>query len=531
MKRHPLFFASLLAAMLSVTSARAQGPTFAIERFDVQGNSLLSPESIQALVTPYQGAAKSFADIQLAQEALERAYRALGFSAVAVTLPEQEISSGVVRFVVVEAKLDSITVKGNEVFSTDNVLRSLPALRVGDMPNAIEMAENLSLANENPAKRTEITLKISEKPGFVNAEVNVQEQPTQRFIMGLDSTGQGSSAGNFRIGLAWQHANLFDRDQVLTLQVTTSPTHPNDVQQFNASYRVPLYGLGDSVDWYAGTSNVDASFGPASGIDSFVGKGKIVGVGYTRHLTRRGELDHALGVNLDWKRFENSCSGLTCALLGGGVVSAPLSVTYRGDWTRPGAQTLWSATHVRNTGWGANNTAADYASATHQPGTIGAKRDFALWRLNASHLQLWRNGWQSRVAASAQFTRDPLISGEQLGMAVNAAVRGFHERVLARDRGWVLNMELFTPNWAAKTRSPVEDLRGVVFLDAGAGRYVKAPGELDDQYARISSIGVGLRAMDQKRFSLKVDVARVIQGAGVRQSGDWMGHLAMTLAF
>lgn len=533
MKRHPLLLARLLAVSLGLlhASTGAQSPTFPIERFDVQGNSLLAPESIAALVTPYQGAGKSFADIQLAQEALERAYRSLGFSAVAVTLPEQDISAGVVRFVVVEAKLDAITIKGHAQFTTDNILRSLPALETGTMPNAIAMADNLSLANENPAKRTEITLRISDKPGLVNADVNVEETPVQRFILGLDSTGQGSSVGPWRIGLAWQHANLFGLDHVLTLQYTTSPTQPSGVRQLNASYRIPLYAWGDSVDWYAGTSNVDASFGPASGIDSFVGKGKIVGVGYTHHLMRRGEIDHALALNWDWKQFDNSCSGLTCALLGGGVVSTPFSLTYRGDWTRAGAQTTWALTHARNTGWGGRNSDAEYAIATHQPGTVGTERNFAVWRLQAAHLQLLPHGWQSRTAVTAQMTRDPLIAGEQLGLAGNAAVRGFHEREVARDRGVVLNLEAYTPNLATGAGLPVDDLRAVVFLDAATGRYVRGPGESEVLRARIASLGVGLRLVDQKRLNVKFDLARVINDNGVRQSGDWMGHLAMTVAF
>jgi hemolysin activation/secretion protein len=525
------FLSVLTSALLCATQAWAQGPTFSIERFQVDGNSLLSAEQIATLVTPYQGTHKSFADIQLAQEALEKAYRSLGFSAVVVALPEQDITAGVVRFTVVEARLDTISVKGNHHFSQDNVLRSLPALRSGDMPNAIEMTENLSLANENPAKRTEITLKISDKPGFVNAEAEVKEDVPRRFTWSLDNTGRGTTAGDWRVGLAWQHANLFDRDQVLSLQYTTSPTHAEDVTLLNLGYRIPLYDMGDSLDLYAGGSNVDAgTFGATSGIDGFVGKGKIAGLRYNQNLTRLGEYDHNIKYGLDWKLFENACTGSACGFVGADVVTTPVSISYQGNWNRPNAQSSVAVTHLRNTRWGHLNDAANYAGATHQPGTVGTERDFALWRLNVSHLQGLAGGWQGRINLNAQFTKDPLVAGEQLGLAGTLGVRGFNEREVARDQGAVWNMELYSPNLAPKLKFNINDLRGLFFIDMAHGRFVRNAAEPDALKTNISSLGVGLRLLHQKSLSAKFDLARVVQGAGQQRSGDWSGHIALSFA-
>lgn len=521
----------LTSALLCASQAWAQGPTFPIERFDVEGNSLLPGGQITALVAPFQGTGKSFADIQLAQEALEKAYRALGFSAVVVALPEQDITAGVVRFTVVEARLDTISVKGNQHFSQDNVLRSLPALRSGDMPNAIEMAENLNLANENPAKRTEITLKISDKPGYVNAEAEVKEDVPRRVTWSLDNTGRGTTAGDWRLGLAWQHANLFDRDHVLSLQYTTSPTHAKDVTLLNLGYRLPLYGLGDSMDLYLGGSNVDAgNFGSNSGIDGFVGKGKIAGLRYNQNLMRLGEYDHNIKYGLDWKLFENACTGSACGFVGADVVTAPASVSYQGNWNRPNAQSSFTVTHLRNTRWGHLNLPLNYAGATHQPGTVGAERDFAVWRLNAAHLQGLPGGWQGRVNINAQVTKDPLVAGEQLGLAGTAGVRGFNEREVARDLGTVWNMELYSPNLATKLKLKINDLRGVFFLDAAQGRFVRNAAEPDALKTNISSWGAGLRLSHQKSLSAKFDVARVVQGAGQQHRGDWSGHIALSFA-
>lgn len=522
----------LALAVVAASPAWAQAPTFSITRFEIEGNSLLSAGRLREVVQPFEGQGKSFSDVQLALEALERAYRSLGYSAVAVTLPEQEITAGVIRFVVVEAKLDTITLSGNERFSQDNILRSLPALRSGQMPNAIAMAEDIALANENPAKRTEITLRISDKPGWVNADVKVEEDRPQKFYVSLDNTGQGSTTGDWRLGLAWMHANLFDRDHVLNLQYTTSPTHVSDVTQLNVGYRVPLYGLGDSVDLYAGSSNVDAgTFGAASGIDGFVGKGQIFGLRYNLNLDRSGEYDHSLALGLDWKRFDNNCTGPACGLTGADVEAAPLSISYRGTWTRPSALTSWTVSHIRNTGWGSLNTDANYATATHQPGTVGTSRRFGLWRLNLSHLQGFGQGWQGRLNVAMQMTSDALITGEQLGLAGASAVRGFHEREVARDQGTVLNVELYTPSVAPRLKLKLDELRGLVFLDTASGRFNRNGSETSDLRQSVTSVGFGVRLTHQKRINLRFDVARVIQGTVQRPAGDWSGHFALTAAF
>lgn len=533
MKPHHHLRALCATALLGVTlSTWAQGPTFPIERFEIEGNTLLGPEQMATLVAPYQGQNQSFADIQLAQEALENAYRSQGYSAVAVTLPEQDISKGVVRFQIVEARLDTISVHGQQHFSQDNILRSLPALRSGDIPNTIEMAENLNLANENPAKRAEITLKLSDRPGFVNADVKVEEENPKRFMVSLDSTGQGSTTGDWRLGFAWQHANLFDLDHVLNLQYTTSPTHLKDVKQISAGYRIPLYAQGASLDMYAAHSNVDAgSFGSSSGIDGFVGKGQVVGMRYNLNLKRRGEYSHMLSFGLDWKKFVNNCTGLACAVIGADVVSTPFSVNYLGTWTRPGTQTRWGLSHVQNTGWGSMNRAANYAGANHQPGTQGTRHRFMLWRANASHLQLLDNGWQGRVAVNAQYTQHPLILGEQLGLAGHMAVRGFNEREVARDSGIVGNLELYTPNLAPRLKAGVDELRGLFFVDLAQGRYVKNAFEVNSLNQTIGSIGVGLRLTHQKRVNLKFDLAHVVNGTQAQPAGAWKGHMAVTVAF
>ena len=120
---------------------------FDILKYEVQGNTLFKAEQVLALVTPFTGKQRDFGDVQRAVEALEEAYRAAGYSAVQVLLPEQELERGVVTLKVIEARVGKIEIEGNQYFDADNIRRSLPTLREGISPNtrAISAAVMLTM--------------------------------------------------------------------------------------------------------------------------------------------------------------------------------------------------------------------------------------------------------------------------------------------------------------------------------------------------------------------------------------------------
>src|SRR6185369_15537650 len=117
--------------------APVQSERFDIERYAVEGNTLLKPEEIEAAVRPFTGRAREYSDVQ-------------------VNVPEQELSRGVVTLQVVEAAIRRVSVQGNSAFSEQNIRRSLPALQEGSFPNATALSANVQLANENPAKQVDV---------------------------------------------------------------------------------------------------------------------------------------------------------------------------------------------------------------------------------------------------------------------------------------------------------------------------------------------------------------------------------------
>jgi hemolysin activation/secretion protein len=517
----------------------AQGETerFDINRFEVVGNSLLNPAEVEAAVSPFAGVKRDYGDVQGALEALELLYRGKGYSAVQVIVPEQELDRGIVKLQVVEAKVGSLKIEGNLEFDDANIRRSLPALRPGTSPNTSEIAANVQLANENPAKQVDVVLHVAEQEGLIDAEVSVAETPPRKLFVTMDNTGNDST-GNYRLGVGFQDANVFGKDHVFSASYITAPEKSNKVEVFSLSYRIPLYQLGDSIDLIIAKSDVNAGTAQTvAGPLQFSGRGDIYGLRYNQLLKRRGELSHRIVYGLDQKEFDNACSlgdfgAAGCGAAANSVTTRPFTLTYSGNLQRPGLISDFFVTYAQNIPGTGRGKAEDFAAVRPSPaGGAGATANFKAVRFGGSITHAYASDWQSRVALSAQYSGDSLVPGEQFGIAGSTAVRGFMEREVARDKGWFSNIELISPNYGSRLGlGNTHNLRGMLFYDFGAASNNTLPGELK-QHASIASAGVGLRWGFEKNFNLRFDLGRVLDEGGNRHKGDYRGHVAVYYGF
>ena len=543
---------AVLAAgfFFAATPGQAQEERFDISRFDIKGNTLLQQADLDALVAPFVGSKRNYGDIQKALEALEAAYRARGFGTVNVYVPEQELTSGAVRIEVTEAVVGKVTVTGNKFFDTKNVRASLPLLVEGKVPNLRDVSESVQLANENPAKQVDVTLGVSEDPNKVDATVTVVDNNPRKFIVSLDNTGSKTS-GDVRTGLAYQHANLLGGDEVLTAAYTTSPDKPKGTQVdvYSVAYRQPLYAWGDSIDVIYGNSNVSTptpqatGFGAAFGI---AGKGEVISLRWNHIFARSGEYTSRMVVGLDHKYFNTRCplAGVATSYdppnAPGAVPSCiphsdkPVSLNYLGQWQGLGFAADYNLGAAVNLPLGTKytNPAGTGLDRYSYISNRSVPDDFVIYRYGGSYTKGFGD-WQLRGALSGQWTSDGLLAGEQIGLAGSSAVRGFNERAVAADRGHVVNLEGYTPEFGARLGIP-GSLRALAFFDFARGENVGLAALSPISATEgIASAGLGFRYSKDKDLSLKLDFAVVTQPgpAGTESRGDVRGHLNISIGF
>ncbi|UGQ45007.1 ShlB/FhaC/HecB family hemolysin secretion/activation protein [Massilia endophytica] len=522
-------FARLLAGSIlatAVAAAWAQEPAtdvirFEITRFDITGNTLLPADVAQRAVAPFVGKDRDFGSVQNALEALEEAYRAIGYSVVSVELPEQELDRGVVQLKVVETKIGRVTVKNNQYFDEANVRRALPGLEPGQTPNLRDISKSLKLSNENPSKKVAMKLQSGEKDDEVDAALEVTDESPWKVMMNGDNTGT-STTGKTHLGFVLQHANLFGRDHVASLQYTTTAEKPGAIKVYGLGYHVPLYALGDSLDFFASYSNVDSGTVTAGIFDLAVsGKGAVYGGRYTHNLMKQGEYESKLVYGVDYKAFKNSIL-LLGTELGNNVTVHPLSVTYQGSLGMPDGELGGSVSLIRNVPGGSRGKQEDFTRVR-----TGAKDDYTLLRLSGSYSTVLPQDWQFRAIINAQYTRDALIPGEQYGAGGAGSVRGFGEREISNDSGAGANLEVYTPNLCG---NKAWQCRALAFYDnAYVKRNHSLPGEMTS--TSIGSVGLGLRLLVSSYVNLQLDYGHVVRAGATQRDGADKLHVRLGLSY
>lgn len=530
------------AAPTAAPAAAPQDETFGIKSFLVSGNTILTQDEINRLVAPFTGEKRVYGDIQKALEALEGAYRTRGFSAVQVFVPEQTLDTGSVKISVIEAKVATIKIEGHAFYNDANIRAALPSLRVGQTPNARDIAANVRVANESPARQVDVVLGVGEKEDEVNATVTVSDSNPRKFISSLDNTGSAAT-GLHRLSFGYQNGNLFNDDHVITAQYTTSVEKPNLVSIYSLSYRAPLYRFDGSFDaFYAKSSVSSGTTGTVAGPLTFTGKGDILGLRFNQYLPRRGEYTHQLTYGFDYKAFENACTLGTFGAAGCGpaafpVTSHPISLTYSGGWAGLGRQTSFSTSIATNWAWGENGFNGHFQAvrpAAAGAAQGGASANFSVVKANVSHAHVLPADFQLRAGIAGQWAPQALIPQEQFGVAGSTSVRGFQEREFARDRGFYGNLELYGPDWGDKVMAG-SNLRMLVFYDVGRAYNIRLAGDTDQSLA-IASVGLGMRFNMGKNVSFRADFARVtdvrvMNATSSQVRGDARGHFSLAVNF
>ena len=540
---------ALLTVALPCIVHAQEDDTFNIDHFQVDGNTILPAAKIKALVAPFEGEKRNYGDVQKALEAVEGAYRKRGFSTVQVTIPEQELTGGVVRINVIENVLGNIEITGNKHFDDANILNGLRPLKIGEAPNLRDISAAVQLDNDNQAKQVGVTLSTSELPGQIDAKVNVTDSNPRRIFTTIDNTGT-SGTGRWRTGIAWQENNLFNKDHVATIAYTTAPDHPGGVSinLYSLGYRIPLYQYGDSLDFIYGKSSVNTphsspTLGASLGI---IGKGDVAGFRWNHYLPRVGENTSKIIYGIDYKHIDSSCTldgvQLTQVAPCTPYITRPVSVSYVGSKQGVGQQIDYNIGLAVNWGIGAKHQNANpttgaptendrYSFLT--PGNRTSSDYFEILRGGGSWFKGFKNDWQMRLAGTAQYSPYAVVSSEQMGLAGSTAVRGFDERAVSADSGVVANAEVYTPELAGLAHVP-GNLRLLTFYDIGTGfNSHLGNGGGTPATVTVASLGIGARYSAGKDFNLRADMARISDAgtAANAQRGNWRAHISAVLGF
>lgn len=514
---------------------QAKGDIPAVRSFVVRGDSPIRHERLAAALAPLIGAPATVATLNGADLLAEAALRAAGAGTTRVeagTVREDGLTPLTLR----QHSIGAVNVLHDRYFDTANVRASLPDLLEGQVPDTRALARGLQLAREHPSKNTTVQFVDSRRGGrsAVDADVSIHDTKPWYGYAGANNAGVGStgagSTGRARVFAGGGYTNLWNRDHTLAGSVTSRAGAWDEVWQWGATYRAPIYAWGGAFTAYAGRSTVAGGL-VAEGI-RFATPGRVAGFSYKQHLVPRGDYHHHLLFALEDRSFADPAFAASTR-------SRPFSVGYGAHWEEQWSGWKFAVRAVQNASGGSENDNDTYARV--RPGATDGWRAM---RAEGDHMRILTYDWRLVTRARGQLTRNRLLPGEQMALGGEqtfwgtpfgvfsrmpwieaGGVRGLGERAVTGDAGAQASVELWS--WRLL---PGQDLRAGVFCDVGQVRRRSAiSGERAADSA--SSTGVGLHYQWRGQIAATIHYAHVLHAPSDAGAGRDRVHASVAMRF
>lgn len=408
----------------------APGVRFDIHEFRVAGNSVLPAPRIEEVLYPYLGPGADFQRVAAAQAALAEEYRRTGYAAATVDIPEQELSGGVVRLLVVEGVVERLRVTGARYVSARRLAERLPSLRSGAVFHLPSAQRELSaLAAES--RRLTPALQAGSAPGTVEVELLVDDALPWR--AGLTLSNQASAnTSDTRLNVDVGYGNLFQRDHAASLSWQVTPERRDEVNAVVASYVARFRDSPAVLALFGVRTNSDVS---AAGGVGVLGKGTVLGARYIVPLDAPAGGSRSFTAGVDWKDFGDTTSVAGAELLTDieyWKAMLAFSASSRGEA---------SATRV-DVGIDLAMRHSGNRRSEFEDKRFKGESDFFYVSAALRHERRLPLDWRAIVELSGRLTEDPLVSNEQYALGGLASVRGYLESEALMDLGAGLRLTL-----------------------------------------------------------------------------------------
>lgn len=424
-------------------------------------------------------------------------FKARRMPVVAIQVPEQDITQGVVQLLVIQGKLGKVTAVGN-CYTSSCRLENYIRLQPGDDIDENIIIADLSFMNRNPFRRTDAVYTPGAFPGTTNIELLTEDRRPFRLYVGAENTGV-KATDELRLLAGFNWGNVFGFDHVFSYQYTASP----DFHKFQAhtiQYSAPLP-----------SRHILVVFGGVSFVHPKVTKG-IRSHGYGVQGSLRYDIPlkptqhylHELSLGFDFKRTNNTVEFSEGPIIFGSNVNlTQLVIGYNAAWERLSTKTSLDGEIF----WSPGKWLSDQSNKDFQTLRTYAKNNYIYGKLGLTHNIKVFNGYSLSILGRGQVSSRNLLPSEEFGLGGYDSVRGYDEREENADNAILLSGELKTPVLHVLNRVNCkykDELQLLVFVDYGlGGSHRRTPGEAASQY--LIGAGPGMRYMITPYLSARLD--------------------------
>lgn len=467
-------------------SSKPNTATRRVDKFKVDGNTILPEEELRKIVAPFEGKDLSLAEMKAVAKSITTRYQLDGYYLVKAIVPVQDFNTGTVRLLVTEGKLGDLKIEGNNAYSSEYLKEYFQGAFENGNFKGDKFTRMAMLLNEQPDMNAKATFMPGKKPGTTDILLKVKEE--HQFHTALDYNNYGTSAtGENRMGLNLEYSSaMFEGDLLQVRGVLGFPTKENTFAQ--VSYAAPLDMDGTGVF----LSYANGAFAVSQGLGAILdvrGNADIFTMGFNRALERQLDFSSNLGLSMSYKDVNNDLFGGRIPFSRDRYATARL--TYQCQWRAPEGMTFLNSSV--STGL-FNDVSPLNSRLGSSPGTR--------FNLDLARVQHITPQMNFVLRGSGQVATNPLYIAEQYAIGGPDTVRGYQQAQLLGDNAYLVSAEL--------RYSPIEDAADIFqlafFLDHG-GVSLKRPQPGDLPFGNnITGAGMGFRWAFTPGSNLRLDV-------------------------
>ena len=424
---------------------------------------------------------------------------------VDVIVPEQDITTGTVQIIVLEGRLEHVTVTGNRWVSNGQITNGI-LLEPGDEIRSSQLLDDLDWLNSNSFHTTSVVYHPGEGMGATSLELQTKDRfPVRPYVSYEDSGNAATGFDRYEAGFNWGDAFDLGLGQQLNYQYTTSGDGES-LRAHAGSYVIPLPWWHNTLTFFGSYTDTKGLVPPLIGINgrSYQISGRYIVPLPTFRSGAGITFKESLGAGFDYKYNKNALE--FGSLPAGGTLYDvdQFVVGYDGTETdKYGQTTMDEQCYLSPGNWGGNNNDTAFSGAHTLANSHYVYDTIALGRVTRLP-----GDWSLILRATLQYSDSNLVPSEQLGFGGYDTIRGYDEREVNADEGYLFSTEVRTPPIRIGEllgHPEVHDqLQLLGFWDYGAGHNnTPLPGEAYE--TPLSSLGGGVRFAINTYLSLRFD--------------------------
>ena len=441
---------------------------------------------------------------------------------VVVKIPDQDITNGIIRFIIIEAKLGRVNIKDNKWNNEKDIQKEI-RLKPGEPIDTNLLTQDLYWLNRNPFRQSYVIYTPGKWEGTTDVEVHVKDRLPIRVYGGIDNIGNYITGYN-RMFAGLVLGNLW-KDQMLSYQYTTGSTLKKFQSHFLQytipfSWRHQLLLIG-GYSYYKVNYEVDGIEGVfhSHGM-SLQGSARydipFVLMGYLTDVT----------CGFDFKRTNNNVEFSEEPVFGAYANLTQFMAGYN-----MGGCKNWMEWNVQIEGfWSPGRWVADQTNSKYNTIRAYAKNQYAYLRSSSNVNFIMGKDFLLDMYLRWQLANQNLLPSEMYGLGGFDTVRGYKERVYNGDHAVVYNVEIKSPQFSLFGSRDKGKWRILGFFDMGyAWKNHKAPGERESD--GLFSIGPGLRYAWLPYVTARLDWGFQLKTRDEYGIGHNRGHFSVIIGF